>query len=93
MTTDPHDHARPGQADLRAVLNTARAILTGDDQAAHQAAAAGTCPACTTVAATSFGFSLAATLAGEQLGVSRQLAAAMLAAVQAAQAELDAAPN
>ena len=86
------DH-RPDTADLRAVLAVARAVLTGDDPAAHQAAATGTCPACTTVAAVSFGFSLAATLAGEQVGVSPELARVLLAAVDAATRELGTAPN
>ncbi len=88
-----HGHARPGTADMRAALAVARAILTGDDPAAHDAAASGTCLACTTVAAVSFGFSLTATLAGEQIGLSRQLATTMLAAVQATEAELRAAGN
>jgi hypothetical protein len=78
---------------MRAALATARAILTGDDPAAHQTAASGACTACTTVAALSFGFNLTATLAGEQVGLSRQLASTMLAAVQAAEADLRAAGN
>ena len=87
-----HDHARPDTADMRAALATARAILT-DDPGAHQAAATGTCPACTTLAAMSFAFNLTATLASEQLGLSRQLATTMLAAVQHAEADLRAAGN
>ena len=88
------DHARPDTADMRAVLATARAILAGADHGtAHAAAATGTCPACTTVAGISFGISLAATLAGEQIGVSPELASAMLAAVEATENELRAAGN
>ncbi len=88
-----HDHARPDTADMRASLAVARAILTGDDPTAHQAAASGTCPECTVVAAVSFGFNLVATLAGEQVGVSQPLASVMLAAVEDTERELRAAGN
>jgi hypothetical protein len=91
--TDDHDHARPDTADMRAALATARAILAGDKPGAHQAATAGTCPACTTLAALSFAFNLTATLAGEQIGLSQPLASVMLAAVQTAEADLRAAGN
>lgn len=97
MTGQPseaqHGHARPDTADMRASLAVARAILTDDDPAAHQAAASGTCPECTVVAAVSFGFNLAATLAGEQVGVSQPLASVMLAAVEDTERELRAAGN
>jgi hypothetical protein len=92
--TDDHDHARPDTADMRAALGTARAILTGaspDD--VHEAASAGSCPACTAAAGVSFGITLASTLAGEKLGVSPELAHVMLAAVEATEAELRAAGN
>jgi hypothetical protein len=93
MTAEPHEH-RPGLADQRAVLATARLILTGADHGtAHAAAATGTCPACTAVAGISFGISLAATLAGEQIGVSQELASAMLAAVDAAEGAVRSAGN
>jgi hypothetical protein len=93
MTADQHGHARPDTADMRAALATARAILADDKPGAHQAAATGACPACTTLAALSFAFNLTATLAGEQIGLSRQLATTMLAAVQHAEADLRAAGN
>jgi hypothetical protein len=94
MTTgDPHEHARPGLADMRAALTTARAILLGDDQAAHDAASAGSCPACTALAGISFGITLASTIAGDKTLVSEPVRAACLAAVDAAEAELRAAPN
>jgi hypothetical protein len=87
-----HDPARPTIADQRAVLAAARAVILGADPAAHEAAAAGACPACTTLAAISFGFALAASVAGETL-VSETLRLRLLAAVNTAQAELDAFPN
>lgn len=94
MNDSPHDHARPDLADMRAVLVTARAILDGaDHDTAHQAAGAGFCPACTAVAGISFGITLASTLAGDQAFVSEQTRARLLAAVDATQQELDAAPN
>jgi hypothetical protein len=40
-----------------------------------------------------FGFALTSTLAGEQVSVSPQMASVMLAAVEAAERELRAAPN
>ena len=40
-----------------------------------------------------FGLALTSTLAGEQVGVSQELARVMLAAVDAAEGELRAAPN
>jgi hypothetical protein len=88
-----HDHARPDTADMRAALAAARAILTGDDQAAHAAAGSGSCPQCTARAGISFGIALASTLAGDKPFVSEPTRRAMLAAVDAAQRELDAAPN
>jgi hypothetical protein len=79
---------RPGLADHRAALAAARAILTGDDQAAHAAAGSGSCPQCTALDGISLGMQLVSTLAGEKLGVSPELARVMLAAVEAAEAEL-----
>ena len=67
MTSDPHDH-RPGIADQRAALATFRAILLADDPGAHDAAATGTCPACTTIAAASFGIAAAEQLAAGLVG-------------------------
>lgn len=89
----PHDHARPDLADQWAAVRIARAMLTGDDPAAHDAASAGTCPACTTLAATSFGIMLASRAYGDTALVSEPSLRAMLAAVDAAETELRAAGN
>ena len=90
MTEPAH---RPDLTAQRAVLATARAILLGADQDAHTAAETGTCPACTTMAALSFGFALVSTFQGEQISVSGPLRAQLLAAVEAARREIDGAPN
>ena len=88
-----HDH-RPGSGEQRAALATARAILDGADHGtAHQAAESGTCPACVAVAGISFMVTVVSTLAGDKAFVSERSRRAMLAAVQAAQRELDSAPN
>lgn len=92
MTSDQHDHARPGITDMRAALGTARAVLGADPDAAHEAAGAGSCPACTVVSAVQFGFALAASLTGQEF-VTGQLLARLLAAVDAAQRELDTGSN
>lgn len=82
-------HDRPGIADQLAALAMARATLGGADPAAvRQAAGDRACPACTAVAGVSLGITLAATLAGEKLGVSPELARVMLAGVDALEAEL-----
>ena len=88
-----HDHARPAIADQRAVLATARAVLAADPDAAHQAAGSGSCDACTVVAALQLGFALVAQFTGERMFVSEGLRLQLLAAVDATQQELDAAPN
>jgi hypothetical protein len=94
MTTgDPHEHARPGLDDMRAALATARAILLGDDPGAHAAAGSGSCPACTAMAGISFGITLGSIALGDAAFVSEPVRGAMLAAVDAAEAELRAAPN
>lgn len=94
MTGHPHDHARPDTADMRASLAAARAILDGASHAtAHQAAQTGTCPACTAIAGISFVIATASTLAGDKVFVSEPVRQAMLAAVDAAEAELRAAGN
>ena len=94
MTTgNPHEHARPGLDDMRASLAVARAILLRDDRAAHAAASAGSCPACTVMAGVSFGITLGSIMAGDPAFVSEPVRAALLAAVDAAEAELRAAPN
>lgn len=87
-----HDPGRPAVADQRAVLATARAVLDGDPDTAHQAAASGSCPECTVICAVQLGFALAASLTGETF-VSEPLRRQLLAAVDAAERELRAAPN
>jgi hypothetical protein len=87
-------HARPDTADMRAGLATARAILDGADPgAAHQAAETGACPACVAVAGINLMISIVATLAGDQGFVSERSRRAMLAAVEAAERDLDSGPN
>jgi hypothetical protein len=86
------DHARPDVSAQRAVLAVARALLAADPGAAHQAAQAGTCPACTVVSAVQFGFTLAAEFGGYQL-VTGPLRDRLLAVIEGAQHELGAAPN
>lgn len=66
MTSDPHDHARPGVAEQRAVLRVNRAVLQGaDPQTARQAAGVGGCPECAVLVAVAFGINLAEQLATE----------------------------
>ena len=91
--TDDHDHARPGRADQLAALATLRAVLTGDDPGAHDAAASGACPACTAIAVASFAAAHLSTLAGDTVLVGEPTRYVMLAAVDAAEAELRAAFN
>ena len=89
MTSEPHDHARPDLTDQWAVLAVARVLLTTTDaDAAHDAASAGSCPACTVVAAVQWGFALSAAMATAEPFLSERLARAALAAVDAAEAEL-----
>lgn len=88
MSDAPHDPARPDVTSLRAVLATARAVLAADPEAAHEAAGAGSCDACTVVAAVQFGFTIAQELAGAGF-VSGPLRAALLDWIDAAQAKLD----
>jgi hypothetical protein len=91
--TDNHDHARPDITSQRAVLAVARVLLTTTDaEAAHDYAGAG-CPACTVVAAVQWGFALSAAMATAEPFLSERLARAALAAVDAAQRELDSAGN
>ena len=92
MSDEPHDH-RPDRAAQRAALVVARAILAGADADAHAAAAASSCPPCTAMAGVSFGITLASMLAGDEMFVSEQTRARLLAAVDAAAQEIDTAPN
>jgi hypothetical protein len=92
----PHDPARPDVTSLRATLATARAVLAADPGAAHEAAGAGSCDACTVVAAIQFGFTLTAELASGLAGhgfVSGPLRAPLLAAIDAIEAKLDSGLN
>ena len=94
MTGDTHDHARPGIPEQRATLAAARAIILGADADAHEAAAAdGACPACTVIAAISFGFALAATIAGETGLMSQTMRLQLLAAVDSTESALRSAGN
>ncbi len=96
MTANPvnHDHARPDVSAQRAALVVARAILTGADADAHAAAdAGGSCPACVALAGISFAFTVTSTLAGDKAFMSERVRRAILAAVNTAQAELDAFQN
>ncbi len=91
--TDPDDHARPGLADQRAVLATARAVLDGDPGTAHHAAGSGSCQACTVIAAMQLGYALVAQFTGERMFVSEPLRLKLAAAIDATRAELDSAGN
>jgi hypothetical protein len=91
VTADPH--ARPSRADQRAALALVRAMLTGDDQAAHDAAGSGSCPQCTAIAAASFGVAVVATLLGDGPLVSNRTRGAMLAAIASTEGELRSAGN
>ena len=89
-----NDHARPGTADMRAALATARAILDGADHGTtHQAAESGSCAACTAAAGISFGITMASTVAGDTGFVSEPVRADLLALVDAAEAELRGSAN
>ena len=88
-----HDHAQPDLADMRATLATCRAVLALDPATAHQAAGSGTCPECTVIAAVSFGFSLAASAAGEMTGLPEPVRARLTAAITETERELRSAPN
>jgi hypothetical protein len=93
MTTAAHDHARPDTADMRAALVVARAILDGADDTARQAAGSGSCPACTAVAGISYGITMGSTLAGDTGFVSEPVRLAMLAMIDATEAELRGSAN
>jgi hypothetical protein len=88
----PHEH-RPGPAAQRAAVAIARAELAFDHDAAI-AAAEGHCPACLALTVTNYGIPVCAILTGERSGfVSEALRLRLLAAADAAEAELGAAPN
>jgi len=91
--TDDHDHARPARADQLAALAILRAVLTGDDPGAHDAAASGACPACTAIAVATFAVAFQSTLAGDTVLVGEPTRYVMLAAIDDTEAELRAAWN
>jgi hypothetical protein len=94
MPADPHDHNRPGVADQRAAVTAASALVLGNDDLAHQAAEAGTCPHCTALAGISLGIALAGELTGDQGPfVSQSLRLRLLPLLKITLAELDSAPN
>jgi hypothetical protein len=87
-----HDHGRPDIRVQRAVLAIARALLDNDREAAALATLRVPCVPCLVLATAWFGFAMAAEAAGETF-MSEGLRARLLAAIDAAQGELDAAPN
>jgi hypothetical protein len=91
MTGD-HDHARPDIRVQRTVLIIARSLLGNDREAAALATLAAPCPVCLAIATMQFGYALAAELAGAGF-VTGPLRARLLAAIDAAQLELDVAGN
>ena len=92
--TMTHDHARPDTADMRAVLATTRAILSdgADHGTTHQAAESGSARPVSPWPG-SLGITLASTMAGDTGFTSEPVRLAMLAAVDAAEAELGGASN
>jgi hypothetical protein len=78
---------------MQAALDLARAMLADDKPAIRRAAGDAACPACVAVAVASFGFTLVSVFAGEQAFMSEQTRARLLAAIDAAQAELDGMAN
>ena len=97
MTGDPHAHPRPCPADLLAALAVTRVVLqeggSGHAEAHAAATGHGICPACTAVAAASFGIALASTMAGDKTFTSEPVRLALLAEVDAAEQELGSASN
>jgi hypothetical protein len=92
MTTSPHEH-RPDLAAQRASLAVARAILDGADPAAHAATADGACPACVALAGISFMATVVSTVLGDEAFLSERTRQVILAAIDAAEAELRGFPN
>ncbi len=91
--TAEHEHG-PALSAQRAALAIARAALTGDPDAAAAVAATLPCPVCLALTVTHYWIAVCATLDGERSGlVSEALRLRLLAAADAAQRELDAAPN
>lgn len=90
-----HDHARPDLAAQKAVLAACRATLQdASPTAVHDVIdSSGACPVCVAVAGVSFGVAVASTLAGDELHVSGPVRLAILAAIDATEAELRAVGN
>jgi hypothetical protein len=92
MTGD-HDH-RPDLADQRAALTACRALVTGADADAHEAAdAGGSCAACVALAGISFMATVVSTVLGDEAFLSERTRQVILAAIDAAEAELRGFPN
>jgi hypothetical protein len=87
-----HEH-RPDLAAQRAALAVARAELTGDHEAAIGAAEA-LCGVCLALTITNYWIAVAAILDGNRTGmVTERVRRRLLAAADAAEAELRASPN
>ena len=94
MNDNPHDHDRPGIADMRAALLATLAILDGADlKAAHEAAEGGSCPVCVAVAGISYGLTLASTVAGDTAFMNEALRLQLIAATEATLRDLDSGSN
>lgn len=87
MTSDRHDHTRPGRAAQLAAMAMIRALLADDKTAIRRAAVAGGCPACNTVAVASW------VLTASGRGMTPERARAILAAVEATEVILRAEGN
>ena len=76
---------------MRAALHVTRVVLDSADlKTAHDSRRRGRiCPACIATAGISYGITLASAIAGDPMFVSEPRAPRLLAAVDAAEAELD----
>lgn len=91
--TEPHGHARPDAADMKAALRATRAIVGGADPAAHEAAGGGTCCCCTALAGISFVCTVVSTVLGDEAFMSERTRQVILAAIDAAEGELRGSAN
>jgi hypothetical protein len=88
-----HEHG-PGPAAQRATIAIARAALTGNPGAAVEAAATVPCPVCLGLTVTHYWIAVYAIMRGNRTGlVTDQVRRELLAAADAADAELRSAPN
>jgi len=94
MTADPHDH-RPGRAAQRATIGVALGVLTGNPDAAIEAAATVPCPVCLALSITAYWVTVCAALDGDSSSgfIAASTRAKLLAAARAAEAELRGAAN